>query len=63
MIEFDDYITEDTVETTRKVLANKEFQIQMCQHNYELANRYFSFTVLRNQLQLLLDNDFGTNNQ
>ena len=63
VIEFDDYITKETVEMTRKVLADKEFQIQMCQHNYELAKRYFSFTVLRNTLQLLLDNAFGTNNQ
>jgi glycosyltransferase involved in cell wall biosynthesis len=62
VIEFDDYITDETVEMTRKVLADKDFQIQMCQHNYELAKRYFSFSVLRNKLKMLLDNAFGTNN-
>jgi len=62
VIEFDDYITEETVEMTRKVLADKEFENQMCQHNYDLAARYFSYSVLRNKLQLLLDNAFGTNN-
>ena len=62
VIEFDDYITEETVDMTHKVLADKEFQLQMCQHNYELARRYFSYTVLRNKLKLLLDNAFGTNN-
>ncbi len=62
VIEFDDYITEETVEMTRKVLADKDFQLQMCQHNYELAKRYFSYTVLRNKLKLLLDNAIGTNN-
>ena len=62
VIEFDDYITKETVNMTRKVLADKEFQLQMCQHNYELARRYFSYTVLRNKLKLLLDNAFGTNN-
>jgi len=62
VIEFDDYITEETVEMTCKVLADKEFEIDMCEHNYELASRYFSYTVLRNKLRMLLDNAFGTNN-
>lgn len=62
VIEFEDYITDETVAMTRKVLADKDFEIQMCQHNYELAERYFSFGVLRNKLKMLLDNAFGTNN-
>jgi glycosyltransferase involved in cell wall biosynthesis len=62
VIEFDDYITDETVEMTRSVLADKDLEVQMCQRNYELATRYFSFGVLRNKLQVLLDNAFGTNN-
>jgi glycosyltransferase involved in cell wall biosynthesis len=62
VIEFDDYITDETVELTRKVLRNKSFEIEMCQHNYELASHYFSFKVLRNKLKMLLANAFGTNN-
>jgi glycosyltransferase involved in cell wall biosynthesis len=62
VIDFDDYITDKTVEMTRKVLADKEFQIEMCQHNYELANRHFSYRVLRNKLRVLLGNAFGVNN-
>ncbi len=61
VIEFDDYITEETVELTRRILADKELEIQMCEHNYKLALRYFSFSVLRNKLKILLDNAFGTN--
>jgi glycosyltransferase involved in cell wall biosynthesis len=61
VIEFDDYITDQTVEMTCRVLTDKDLETQMCQHNYELAKRYFSFTVLRNKLQLLLDHAFGTN--
>jgi glycosyltransferase involved in cell wall biosynthesis len=60
VIEFDDYITDETVEMTRRVLADKDLEIQMCQRNYELATRYFSYAVLRNKLQVLLDNAFGT---
>jgi glycosyltransferase involved in cell wall biosynthesis len=59
VIEFDDYITEETVEMTCKVLADKDLAQAMCEHNYALATRYFSYTVLRNKLQLLLDNSFG----
>ena len=62
VIEFEDYITDETVELTCKILTNKELEIEMCAHNYELAKRYFSFTVLRNKLKVLLDNAFGTNN-
>ena len=62
VIEFDDYITDETVEMTRRVLADKKLEIEMCQHNYELASRHFSFNVLRNKLKILLDNAFGTNN-
>ena len=62
VIEFDDYVTDETVEMTRRILADKELEIQMCQRNYELATRYFSYAVLRNKLQVLLDNAFGTNN-
>ena len=62
VIEFDDYITDETVELTCKVLTNKDLEIEMCEHNYALAKRYFSYTVLRNKLRMLLDNAFGTNN-
>ncbi len=62
VIEFDDYITDETVEMTRKVLADRELEIEMCQYNYALANRHFSYAVLRNKLKMLLDNAFGINN-
>jgi glycosyltransferase involved in cell wall biosynthesis len=62
VIEFDDYITDETVEMTRRILADKNLEIAMCQHNYELANRHFSYAILRNKLKILLDNAFGTNN-
>ena len=52
VIEFDDYITDETVELTLKVLDDTAFQLQICQQNYELAKRYFSYTVLRNARQM-----------
>lgn len=62
VIEFDDYVTDETVEMTRRVLADKELELEMCQYNYTLAERHFSYAVLRNKLQMLLDNAFGVNN-
>ncbi|MFC2055523.1 glycosyltransferase [Chloroflexota bacterium] len=60
VILFDDYITDETVEGTRRVLLDKELADQMCSLNYRLALKYFSYTVLRNKLRVLLDNAFGT---
>jgi hypothetical protein len=41
VIEFDDFIADETVEMSRKVLADNELGIDVCAHEYELANRYF----------------------
>ncbi|KAA3643368.1 MAG: glycosyltransferase [Chloroflexi bacterium] len=62
VIEFDEYITEDTIEQTRKLLDDKELELEMCKQNYELARRHFSYTILRNKLKVLLDDAFGANN-
>jgi glycosyltransferase involved in cell wall biosynthesis len=56
VIEFDDYITDKTVAVTQKVLSDKDLELEMVEYNYELATRHFSFTVLRNKLNVLLDN-------
>jgi glycosyltransferase involved in cell wall biosynthesis len=57
-IEFDDYITDKTVLLTEKVLADNDLAREMVEHNYTLASRHFSFTVLRNKLEMLLGNAF-----
>jgi glycosyltransferase involved in cell wall biosynthesis len=60
VIEFDDYITDKTVEAARKALTESDYTAQMCAHNYKLASEFFSYTVLRNGLRVLLNNAFGT---
>jgi hypothetical protein len=59
VVEFDDYITDETVEATRNVLQNPKLAEEMCNHNYHLALQHFSYTILHNKLQVLLDNAFG----
>jgi glycosyltransferase involved in cell wall biosynthesis len=61
VIEFDDYITEKTVEDTLLILNDRRLQEDICDHNYKLALRHFSYRVLRSQMMVLLSNAFGTN--
>ena len=56
VIEFDGYITEETIETTRRVLTTPEISKEMVEHNYQLAIQYYSYAVLRRKLHgLILD--------
>jgi glycosyltransferase involved in cell wall biosynthesis len=55
-IEFNDYITEETVDRTRQILENPDEVSEMVEQNYKLALKYFSYQVLRTKLKVLLDN-------
>ncbi len=61
VIEFDDYITNKTVEDTLRILDDLPHQAELCSFNYALALRHFSYKVLRSKFQVLLANAFGTN--
>lgn len=62
VIDFNDYITSETVARTREILADQDLADRLCQHNYELALRHYSYKTLRHKLNVLLDNAFGVNN-
>jgi hypothetical protein len=59
VIEFDGFISEKTLEDTRTILTHPKLAIQQCEFNYELARRYFSFSMLERRLRLLLSDCFG----
>ena len=59
VIEFDGYITEKTIATTRKVLTNPEVSEEMVEHNYQLAKRHYSYAVLRRKLRGLIFDILG----
>jgi glycosyltransferase involved in cell wall biosynthesis len=59
VIELDDYVDSRAVELTKKVLATPVLAKEMADHNYELGKRYYSFSVLRQKLKVLLSNCFG----
>ncbi|MBK9928192.1 MAG: glycosyltransferase family 4 protein [Anaerolineales bacterium] len=59
VVEFDGYISERTLAETRFVLKNPELTAEESEHNFELAKRYYSFTMLERRLGHLLANCFG----
>jgi glycosyltransferase involved in cell wall biosynthesis len=46
VIEIDGYVTDQAVEHTKQVLDNPELCKEMVDHDYALAKKYFSYTVL-----------------
>ncbi len=46
VIEIDGYVTDKAVEQTNEVLDNPELRQEMVEHDYELAKKYFSYSVL-----------------
>ncbi|MCZ7554031.1 MAG: glycosyltransferase family 4 protein [Anaerolineales bacterium] len=59
VIEFDGFITEQTIEKTRQVLQNAALRKDMIELNYALGVRFFSFAVLKRRLETLISDCFG----
>jgi glycosyltransferase involved in cell wall biosynthesis len=59
VIEFDGFITEETLEHTRRVLATPGLAQQMAETNYALARRHYSYAMLERRLQTLIADWFG----
>ena len=53
-VEFNGFVTEETVKHVRKTLEDRKFVEEMTEHNYRLAKQYYSFTILEEQLHMLL---------
>jgi glycosyltransferase involved in cell wall biosynthesis len=50
VILFDDYIKQDTVDETKRILEDQAYRDEMVAHNYALANEFFSYEVLEQEL-------------
>lgn len=59
LIVFDEFITSDTVEATRNLLVDPVRVAAMCEHNYALAQRFYSFSALEKRLAALLQEIVG----
>lgn len=59
VIEFDGYIDEKTLAAARFILTHPEQSCEHCEHNFQLARRYYSYTMLERRLCTLLADCFG----
>jgi glycosyltransferase involved in cell wall biosynthesis len=59
VIQFEGFITEDTVQHVKTVLEHPDLALSMAEHNYSLAKKFYSYRVLRQQLDGLLISFFG----
>ncbi|HEY2981148.1 MAG TPA: glycosyltransferase family 4 protein [Anaerolineales bacterium] len=62
VIEFDGFITEDTLKQTRAVLGDQNLSDGMAERNYQVAKRHYSYSILQQHLQTLLADCFGEGN-
>jgi glycosyltransferase involved in cell wall biosynthesis len=54
VIEIDGFVNDEAVRKARKVLTDPEFRDQMVKHNYETAQKFYSYSVLRKKLRNLI---------
>ena len=59
VIEFDGYVTDDTVRQVRQVLQEPRLAQERAKHNYGLARRHYSYATLERRLQTLIADCFG----
>jgi len=59
LIAMDGFLTAKNVRQVKDVLFSSERRQQMVDHNYKVATRYYSYSVLRRWLNNLLTNFFG----
>ncbi|VDA99538.1 Glycosyltransferase [Olavius algarvensis spirochete endosymbiont] len=59
VIEMDNFISSETIKFTEKVLNDSELAQEMADVNYDLGLRYYSYSLLRNQLKAVLTRHLG----
>ena len=50
VVELDGYVDKKAIEQTRTVLTDKTYRDRMTAHNYEVASRFYSFSMLEHKL-------------
>lgn len=60
VVEFEDFVTAETLRATEALLADQALVREIVEHNYALARRYYSYTALEKRLVSLLNECLGT---
>jgi mannosylglucosylglycerate synthase len=63
VIHFDGFITEATLERTRKVLTDRSLAQSMTERNFTLGKRHYSYPVIKRTLRTILTRLFGEDSQ
>ena len=53
-IEFDDFLTADTIAEVERLLGEPDRVAEMTEHNYQVAGEFFSYEVLEDELALII---------
>ena len=59
LIVMDGFLSEKMVQAVKEVLESPKRRKKMVDHNYDIGLRYYSYAILRRQLNTLLTNFFG----
>lgn len=59
VITMDGFVTRSVIEQVKRVTGDAEYRQQMVDHNYELATKFFSYSVLKRKLRAILCNFTG----
>lgn len=62
VVEFDGFITENTLNQVHNLLENEGMVQEMVEHNYRIARKHYSFTRLETQLKALITEALGEEN-
>lgn len=61
VIEFDGFITEQSIQMARRALLEPKFVEEMAKINYRVARKHYSYSVLEMHLRVLLTEIYGSN--
>jgi glycosyltransferase involved in cell wall biosynthesis len=60
VIEMDEFISTETIEMTKKLMHDKDEVKRMADINYDLGLKYYSYAVIKQKLETILKDFFGT---
>jgi glycosyltransferase involved in cell wall biosynthesis len=52
----DGVVDHSVVEESRRIIEDAEYRHALTEHNYQVANRFFSYRVLRDSLRSMINN-------
>ncbi|MBW7885944.1 MAG: glycosyltransferase family 1 protein, partial [Caldilineaceae bacterium] len=59
VVEFQDFVSDDTIARTRELLLNHSLVAEIVDHNYRVARSHYSYTNLEKSLTALVSHCLG----